>query len=82
VKVFSLCRHLHQVGKPVKSSQEEETQPTLHVQGIRRRDKEYTVPLQDTAKLSKGMMVVLDMFQPFEACHIIEKAIAIGKSFI
>ena len=82
MKVLPLCRHPHQMGKPVKSSEQEKAQSALHVQGIRRRDKEYTVLLQDTVKLSKGMMVVLDMFQTFEACHAIKKVIVIGKWFI
>jgi hypothetical protein len=70
------------MGKPVKRSEQEKAQSALHVQGVRRRDKEYTVLLQDTVKLSKGMMVVLDMFQTFQACHVIENLIVIGKWFI
>jgi hypothetical protein len=82
VKVFSLCRHVPQMGKPVKSPEQEKAQSALNVQGVRRRDKEYTVLLQDTVKLSKGMMVVFDMFQTFQACHVIETVIVIGKSLI
>ena len=82
MKVLPFCRHLHQMGKPVISSEQEKAESALHVQGVRRRDKEYTVLFQDTVKLSKGMMVVLDMFQTFKACHVIEEIVVIGKSII
>ena len=70
------------MGKPVKSSEQEKAQSALYVQRVRRRDKEYTVLLQDAIKLSKGMMGVLDVFQTFQACYIIEDVIVIGKWFI